>query len=143
MGVQERSEAQSNPLFAFFPANGGWDLLAQGYEPFARGLARCNLELMALMSRRAQAYLDIPSRVAQCRTPQDIANQQLRFWQTAMQQYAEGSRRVASIWMSMGVPAFSDGKGEAQRERDYISFPESKEAAPAAARKGGAERRAA
>ena len=106
----------------------GLDTLAKGYEPALKGLGRLNLEAMVLTMRRAQAWLEIPGRIAACKTPQDLASEQLRFWQTASAHYAEGSQRLiaAAFAAAAGGPAVD---GAATREaRDYIAFPDAKEA---------------
>lgn len=120
---------------------GGLDTAAQSFEPLFKGMARWQLEALGLVARRAQAYMEIPSRLSQCRTPQDILQEQSRFWQTAFAQYSESSHRMMAAWAQMAAAPMSsvaravDGKGKTKRERDYITFPEPKPvSAPAAAR---------
>lgn len=90
-------------------------MAAQATGPL-KAAARCQLEVMGLLNRRAQAYLQIPTRLAQCRTPHDVVNEQIAFWQTAMEHYSECSRKVAESWTTL-VPADA-----LKVERDYISF---------------------
>jgi hypothetical protein len=92
-----------------------------------KGIARWQLEAAGLMSRRTQAYLEIPSRLSRCRTPQDLLKEQTRFWQVALHQYSESSRRMMDAWMQAMTPAgFGQSTGAARRERDYITFEEPK-----------------
>lgn len=85
-----------------------------------KGYARSQLEIMGFVSRRTQAYLEIPTRLQQCRTPQDLLNEQARFWQTAFEQYAEASRKILEAWAQAGgASAQQPVKATA---RDYISF---------------------
>ncbi len=116
---------------------GGMDTMAQSYEPYFKGLARWQLEAMGLMSRRAQAYLEISSRLSKCRTPQDVFAEQTRFWQTAFQQYSESSRRMMAAANQMMVlpPTMVQATAghKPKRERDYIRVPEAKPAAAAQA----------
>jgi hypothetical protein len=111
----------SNPFQAYFNSA---DSLSQGFEPM-KALARCQLEVMGLVSRRAQAYLEIPSRLSQCRTPQDILNEQMAFWRTAFEQYSESSQRIADAWGHVLMPL--DDRADARRQRDYITFAEPKD----------------
>lgn len=114
-----------NMMQAYF---GGLDSAAQGFEPMMKGLARMQLEMIGLASRRTQAYMEIPSRLAQVRTPQDLFGEQMRFWQNAFQQYSDGSRRVMTAMTSMAVPQsnpFFDSRPKA-RARDYLTVPETK-----------------
>jgi hypothetical protein len=104
------------PLQAYF---GSLDSMAQSMSPL-KSMARVQLEVTGFASRRAQAYLEIPSRLQQCRTPQDLFNEQARFWQTAFEQYAEASRRVTEAWQaSLGAAASQPVSATA---RDYITF---------------------
>jgi hypothetical protein len=118
----------ANPFQAYFTS---LESLSQGLEPMKgpmKSVARCQLEVMGLVSRRAQAVMEIPSRIAQCRTPQDLVNEQARFWTTAFEQCSESSRRIMEAWgqMAMAPAGFADTSG--RTERDYISFPSPKDA---------------
>ena len=92
-----------------------------------KNVARAQLEVMGLAVRRAQAYMQVPTQLARCRTPRDVADEQMAFWRTAMEQYIGSSHRLMEAWTGM-VPAMCalGGNGRAapgeQRERDYISF---------------------
>lgn len=109
------------PLQAYFKAVEG---MSQSMGPM-KGLARCQLEMAGLMSRRTQAYMEIPSRLSRCRTPQDLMSEQTRFWQTCFQQHAESSRRMMDAWMQAMTPVgFGTTATAPRRERDYISFDE-------------------
>jgi hypothetical protein len=117
---------------------GGLDQAAQGFEPMMKGIARAQLEMVGLVSRRTQAYFEIPSRLAQVRTPQDLMAEQMRFWQIAFQQYSESSRRVATAMaaaMTPPVNPFLDTASK-QRSRDYLTMPEQTDQ-PAAVREPG------
>ena len=97
-------------------------LTAQATAPL-KADACCQLEVMGLLNRRTQAYMQVPTRLAHCRTPQDVINEQLAFWRTAAEQYTESSRKIGETWSH----AFPWAKAYAVRpavraERDYISF---------------------
>jgi len=120
--------------------NRAWGLATAGQtlEPWLRATARGNLEALTLMNRRAQAYVELPLRLCQCRSPQDVANEQMRFWQTMAQQYTESSQRIFGSWTEL---AQQDANPE--RERDYITFPEPEETERGSREGGPNERRAA
>jgi hypothetical protein len=120
----------------------GLEAMGQAFDPFAKGVARAQLELMGLMNRRAQACMEIPSRLSQCRTPQDVASEQLRFWRTAYEEHAESMSRMTEAMASFAVPSFGFALpgDEAGSTHDYITFPEPEE--QGRPRHGG-ERRAA
>ena len=115
---------------------GGLDTMVKGCEPALKGVGRWNLELIGLMTRRSQAWLEIPARLGQCKTPVDAFNEQMRFWQTAAADYADGSRRLAAAWGACAMMPKLNGT----QPRDYITFAEPQE--PAAAPKRG-DRKAA
>lgn len=113
-----------NPFQLYFS---GLDSMSQSMGPM-KAVARWQLEAMGLMSRRAQAYMEFPSRLSRCRTPQDLMSEQARFLQTAFHQYQESSQRMLEAW-SLMMPAGFGSNGQAQRtERDYISFADPREA---------------
>ena len=41
---------------------GGLEAFGQAYDPFLKGLARTQLEVLGFVNRRAQAYMQIPAR---------------------------------------------------------------------------------
>ena len=125
-------------------AYGGWVATGRNFEPWLRAAARGNLEAFTLMSRRAQAYLELPMRLSQCRTPQDFVNEQVRFWQTMTRQYTESSQRIVGAWLDVAQIGGRRTRGDgAEKERDYITFPEPEETRAAPRTGGSAERRAA
>ena len=114
---------------------GSMDAAAQRFEPWVKAVAGSGLELLSLMSQRAQAYLELPTSVGNCRSPQDLVDQQVRFWQTALRQYGESSQRAMNAWvtsMSLLGGVLTPFTPAAQPERDYITFPESEQATGAA-----------
>ncbi len=88
--------------------------------PF-KAAARCQLELFGLANRRTQAYLQIPSRLAQCRSPHDVLNEQMAFWRTAAEQYGDTYRKIFDTWTGADVWAYPGGRSGVA-ERDYINF---------------------
>ncbi|NJO23765.1 MAG: hypothetical protein HC868_13605 [Sphingomonadales bacterium] len=93
---------------------------------------------MGLATRRARAWLEIPARISQCKTPQDLIREQLQFWQTAMHDYNEGARRLTIAFGAI-APVGLNGQA-APPARDYISFAETKASSEDAPKR---ERRAA
>ncbi len=70
-----------------------------------RNMTRCQLEMWAFSSRRAQAYMELPGRLARCKTPDAFAKEQARFIETAAHQYADSTKRLMSAWQgSYGLP---------------------------------------
>ena len=142
MSLQHNTQTRSSadPYFRPFQAYfGTLDTMAQSVSPL-KSLARCQLEWFGLASRRTQAYLEIPSRLQRCRTPQDLFQEQCRFWQIAMEQYAEAGRRIQEAYAEVA----SKAPAEKPNTHDYISFGQEEEAQPAAApRVNGYDRRRA
>ena len=84
--------------------SGNMETSAKSFSPIASRLASTNLEVVSLLSRRARAYLEVPARAAACRTPQDVVNAQMVFWQHAARHYNEAGMRVMSAWTGRILP---------------------------------------
>lgn len=113
---------------AFQFAFGGLEALGQAYDPFFKGLARTQLELFGFWNRRAQAYMQMPTRLAQCRTPQDLVNAQTQFWRAAYEDYTDSAGRVTNALAACAMPNLASlVSEEARAAHDYIAFPDSKE----------------
>lgn len=137
MGGSERLDPKAGPLGNLSQAYfGNLDMMAKGCEPALKGAGRWALEVVGLTAKRSQAWGEIPARLAQCKTPADVFGEQVRFWQAAASDYAEGYHRLLAIW-GAGMP--SHGVNGAQT-RDYITFPEPQET-PVVSKRG--ERKAA
>lgn len=123
MTQHSTSQAGSaGPFFAPFHAYfGSLETMAQGMSPL-KAVARSQLEVMGFFSRRTQAYMEIPTRLQQCRTPQDLFNEQARFWQTAMEQYAEAGRRMTEAWTQASFGNGAASQPVRATARDYITF---------------------
>ena len=137
MSGSERLDPNGGPLGnlgqAYF---GTLDKVMKGYEPALKGVGRWNLELLSLATKRSREWLEIPTRLSQCKTPVDVVGEQMRFWQTAATQYVDASQRLAAAFGACAVVPYLNGAwgGETvQRSRDYITFPEPKESAAEAA----------
>lgn len=133
MSGNERSDPKTGPLVNLAQAYfSNLDTLMKTSEPALKGAGRWNLEVASFMARRAQAWLEVPARLGRCKTPQDLFSEQLRFWQTAAAHYADGSHRLtAALGACAMVPGLNGALaiGTAASARDYITFPEPKEAA--------------
>ncbi len=129
--VAAASNAQANgksPVHSSFQMYfNGLEAFGQAYDPFLKGIARSQLEVMGFLNRRAQACMEAPARLSQCRTPQDLMNLQAGVWQSAYQDYAESMGRVTSA-VALAMPQLGSlGSDDAQNAHDYIAFPETKE----------------
>jgi hypothetical protein len=131
--VAAASRTQANgksPVQSFFHLYfGGLEAMGKTYDPLMKSIARAQLEIMGLLSRRAQACMEVPGRLSQCRTPQDVANEQMRFWRTAYEECADSMGRVTEAVAAAAVPPFGAGlsSDEVQSAHDYITFAEPKE----------------
>ena len=120
----------ANPLHTalFRCSSAGLESFGQAYDPFLKGLARTQLEVLGFANRRAQAYMQIPARAAQCRTPQDLFNLQTQFWRAAYEDYTESVGRVTNALAACVPPNLAALTDEALNSaHDYIAFPEAKE----------------
>ncbi len=137
-----RMDYSSEPTGGPVPTAFNMAMTGQTIEPWLQAAARGGMEVFTLMNQRTQAYMELPMRVSQCRSPQEIAAEQMRFWQIMARQYGESSQRIFGTWLELAQRGRGHSGNGRERERDYISFPESEEDS-AGSRRGGHERRAA
>lgn len=82
----------------------GFELMSQAWSPLVKSATRANVEAMTFVNRRTRAYMEVPSRIARCRTPGDLFAEQANFWREAAEQYAETSRKMLEAWAPAMVP---------------------------------------
>jgi hypothetical protein len=131
MSASERTDPKAGPFVNLSQTYcGGLDVLAKNYEPVLKSLGRLNLEVVGLMTRRTSAWMEIPARASQCKTPQDFVREQMQFWQAAAQDYSEGVQRLTVAFGALAPPGFPAWSGKTVAPaRDYITFAEQKPAA--------------
>ena len=138
MGTSERGGPDAGPFAVWHHT---LEAFAKNSEPVLKSVSRWNLEVMGLTARRARAWIEIPSQLSRCKTPQDLLREQLQFWQTFAHDYAEGAQRLTralSAVTGSAIAGFQNGKDTLAR--DYINFPEGNAAAAESSQR---ERRAA
>ena len=92
-------------------------------EPATKGLTTAQSEMMSFASRRTQAWMDLPKQLANCKAPQDFAQAQTQFWQSAASDWTQASQRMMAVWGS-ALP--TSGNGFAA-PRDHVVLPEAPE----------------
>jgi hypothetical protein len=124
MNGSERLDPKCGPFAnLWLTYSNGLDAMARSYEPVVLGLGRCQLELMTLALRRTQAWLERPTRLTRCRTPQDAVAEHVGFFQTAGAQYTESAQRIFAALLSTTAGPLAAGRrsGAAGETRDYIA----------------------
>lgn len=131
MSMSERVDPKAGPFCNLSQTYfAGLDWAAKAYEPVLKNVARWQLELMGLGTRRARAWLELPVQVVRCKSPQELAQLNLEYWQTAGQQYAESAQRLAVLGGQIAMPRLNGEWAKAAAPgRDYITFAEPKPAA--------------
>ena len=120
MAEDLRTDARS-PYDIFGPwLNFG--LSTQTSAPIVKAAMRFNMELMSLTGRRMRAYLELPSALGRCRSPQDLATEQMRFWQTAARDYSDSSRHAMEAWSALLSSGARLSNGAALADRDFMDF---------------------
>ncbi|MGI9521163.1 MAG: hypothetical protein ACR2PG_05885 [Hyphomicrobiaceae bacterium] len=97
-------------------------VLTENAEPFANAVIGAQFALLGLMSRRAQAYMAWPTRVASCRTPQDIVSAQQNFWQTCVADYGQAGQAIGDVLLAGKTVT---GLGETIDDESLASCPHS------------------
>lgn len=102
-------------------------LSAQASAPMVKAAMRFNMELMNLTGRRMRAYFDLPSTLGRCRSPQDLAAEQMRFWQAAARDYSDSGRTAMEAWGTLLSSGVNLGNGAAPMDRDFMDFNETRD----------------
>lgn len=119
-------------LTAFrLPTAGGLPLspqfgdMTRRLEPVVQAATRAQLESLSLVAQQVRTAYDLPSRLAACRTPQEVASTQVQFWRAVATQQAEGVQRIAAAWGAVSASADAPAKAPAPApKRDIITFPD-------------------
>jgi hypothetical protein len=95
-------------------------------EPLWKLALRIQIESTALLSRRAQAYMDLAHVLNTCQTPQDFLTEHVKFWQIASRQYVQASEKmVGAVPLGFVGQAKIDGSPiKVIRAHDYLVVPE-------------------
>ena len=96
-----------------------------------RMAAQMQIETVALISRRAQAYMELPQKLAYCHSPEDLLREQVCFWQIAQRHYMQGLDKSLSTLGSQSAPE-AESATATPRLRDYMVVSETVQ--PAAAK---------
>lgn len=75
----------------------------------------------ALFNRRAQAYAAWPYQVMSARSPTDLMHANVRFFQTALRDYADVMEHLADSWAGVVEGTAPPQKPE-RRNRDYLAL---------------------
>jgi len=63
----------------------------------AKAMARGQLEIWALTTRRTRAALGLPSQLATCKTPQDFMSTYFNFWLSTFTDSADTTKRISEL----------------------------------------------
>lgn len=66
-------------------------------QKFYKMMLSCNEELMTFGRNRLKEDLDMPQKLAGCKTPQEMANVCIGFYQTAFKQYTDEATQISKI----------------------------------------------
>lgn len=79
---------------------------SNGPTRYMEAMARANVEMVGLLGRRSRAYLELPTQLSRCRTPQQMLEEQAKFFQDMLHDYQVTNDRVVNCWIeATGAPA--------------------------------------
>lgn len=77
-----------------------WNMAGDGGPSrYMRAFAQANVEMVGLLGRRSRAYLDLPMHLARCRSPQQVVEEQAKFFQDMLHDYQVANDRMINTWM--------------------------------------------
>ena len=74
-------------------------------QKFYKMMMSCNDELMTFGRTRLKEDLDMPQKLAECKSPQEMVSICLGFYQTAFKQYADKATHITKICTEMTAEA--------------------------------------
>lgn len=86
-----------------------------GSSRYMRALAQANVEMVGLVGRRSKAYFDLPAHLAQCRTPQQMWDEQTRFLQDMLLDYQVTNDRMVNCWVEAASPDLDEAHQETKK----------------------------
>lgn len=82
------------------------------YQAWCKCMAVANAEATKFLTHRVQEDIQFPMRIVQCRSPQEVVQKQIEFWNTMARDYALQTQKMQSIltesYHSMDRPAALD-----------------------------------
>ena len=97
------------------------DAYAVPFAPFWKAAVRFQLDQLALVTRRAQAYLDLPKSVAKCNSTQTLMAEQVRFWEQAQRQYLQQFETALSVIPLPPLAKPDAASPKVARAHDYLT----------------------
>jgi hypothetical protein len=70
---------------------------------FCKAMLVCNDELMNFGRNRLKEDLDLPQKLAECKSPQDVVSVYLGFYQDAVKQYTDEAGNLTKICTEMAA----------------------------------------
>ncbi|MCC3305671.1 phasin family protein [Sneathiella sp. HT1-7] len=74
-------------------------------QKFYKMMMSCNEEIMNFGRNRLKEDLDMPQKLAECKSPQEMMGVCLGFYQTAFKQYTDEAGEITRIYRDMAAEA--------------------------------------
>lgn len=74
-------------------------------QKFYKMMMSCNEEIMTFGRNRLKEDLDMPQKLAECKSPQEMMGVYLGFYQTAVKQYTDEAGELTRICTEMSAEA--------------------------------------
>lgn len=91
------------------------------FQPI-KAMALGQIQAAALINKRCLAYLELPQKLAACRSPDEFMQVNQTFFQTAMRDYSHAVQDMTIAWDNAGVMQ-SDGQTQTMVSHDYLRLP--------------------
>ena len=92
---------QLEDLVRQFWTAGGSD----GPNRYVEAMAKANVEMAGLLGRRSRAYFNLPTQLSRCRTPEQMLEEQAKFFQDMLHDYQVTNDRVVNCWIEATAPS--------------------------------------
>lgn len=119
-----------NPASFFQVGMPFWQMLLETdtpgfvFQPM-KAMALGQIQALDLINKRCLACLEMPQKLAACRTPEDFMRENQRFFQDALRDYSAAAQAMAQVW-DVAVAGQTGSETETETHHDYLPLPNDK-----------------
>ncbi len=72
---------------------------SQTYQAWLKSIMTVNEETTRFLTHRMREDIQLPMRIVQCHSPQEVMQQQIEFWNTMAKDYMQQTQKLQAIYV--------------------------------------------